>query len=227
MWIHVGIFALLALREWNPDAFSSGRRRANGRLACFFFCLPLPRSSAWRRPSIFAQFVTPHADSWRVAGEGADTFFGILWVVALGEELFFRGFIQRALENQWRNPDIRDSGFRAALRRRPPLGPLIPQLAARVGRVAAGRRLRNRLLVGRKRPLFHAGARAGGGDLAAIFSSELSTSASQALGCRCPGDCSAAGSGKFPLTRQNFSILRNRRPAPSYINSAFLHLHFK
>ena len=34
---------------------------------------------------------------WQVAGIGIGTFFGILWVVALSEELFFRGVIERAM----------------------------------------------------------------------------------------------------------------------------------
>jgi membrane protease YdiL (CAAX protease family) len=49
------------------------------------------------------RFVVPHSPWWRTAGEGIATFFGILWVVALSEELFFRGFIQRALAKSWGN----------------------------------------------------------------------------------------------------------------------------
>jgi membrane protease YdiL (CAAX protease family) len=37
------------------------------------------------------------ADWWRVAGIAIGTFFAFLWVVALSEELFFRGVIERAL----------------------------------------------------------------------------------------------------------------------------------
>jgi membrane protease YdiL (CAAX protease family) len=38
----------------------------------------------------------PHGPWWRAAGIGVGTFFGILWTVALGEELLFRGVIARA-----------------------------------------------------------------------------------------------------------------------------------
>src|SRR5205823_5810186 len=38
---------------------------------------------------------------WQIAGIALGTFFAILWVVALGEELLFRGVIERALLNGW------------------------------------------------------------------------------------------------------------------------------
>jgi membrane protease YdiL (CAAX protease family) len=43
---------------------------------------------------------------WQVAGIGIGTFLGILWVVALGEELFFRGVVERAFLNTWASPVI-------------------------------------------------------------------------------------------------------------------------
>jgi membrane protease YdiL (CAAX protease family) len=104
MWIHVGILALLALREWNPGEFSFWPTAREWQIGLFVFLFAIAPLIGLSQTVHFAQFVTPHAAWWRVAGEGAGTFFGILWVVALSEELFFRGFIQRALENQWHNP---------------------------------------------------------------------------------------------------------------------------
>jgi membrane protease YdiL (CAAX protease family) len=39
-----------------------------------------------------------------VAGIGIGTFFGILWVVALGENLLFQGVIVQAIRKAWGSP---------------------------------------------------------------------------------------------------------------------------
>jgi membrane protease YdiL (CAAX protease family) len=101
MWIHVGILALLVLREWNPGEFSFWPTPREWQIGLFLFLLSIAPLIGLSQAVHFTHFVTPHAAWWRMAGEGAATFFGILWVVALSEELFFRGFIQRAIENQW------------------------------------------------------------------------------------------------------------------------------
>jgi membrane protease YdiL (CAAX protease family) len=41
---------------------------------------------------------------WRFAAVAITTFLAMLWVVALAEELFFRGVIERALYDHWRSP---------------------------------------------------------------------------------------------------------------------------
>jgi len=101
MWIHVGILALLVLREWNPGEFSFWPTPREWQIGLFLFLLAIAPLIGLSQAVHFAHFVTPNAHWWRMAAEGAATFFGILWVVALSEELFFRGFIQRALANQW------------------------------------------------------------------------------------------------------------------------------
>jgi membrane protease YdiL (CAAX protease family) len=100
-WIHVGIMALLILREWKPGEFSLWPAPREWQIGMFVFALAIAPLIAVAQAVHYAHFVVPHAVWWRLAGEGIGTFFGILWVVALSEELFFRGFIQRALENQW------------------------------------------------------------------------------------------------------------------------------
>ena len=42
-------------------------------------------------------FAPRQGDAWKVAGIAIGTFFGILWVVAFSEELFFRGVIAKAV----------------------------------------------------------------------------------------------------------------------------------
>jgi membrane protease YdiL (CAAX protease family) len=43
---------------------------------------------------------------WRVAGLTLGYFFSALWVIAIGEELFFRGVIERALLDHWKIPAV-------------------------------------------------------------------------------------------------------------------------
>ncbi len=50
------------------------------------------------------RFAPLQGEWWRLAGVAIGTFFGMLWVVAFGEELFFRGVIERALLNRRRSP---------------------------------------------------------------------------------------------------------------------------
>lgn len=100
-WIHVGVIALLVLREWNPGPFSFWPTRREWQIGAFVFVLAIVPLIGVAEAVHDARFGLPHAPWWRTAGKGVGTFFGILWVVALSEELFFRGFIQRALTNWW------------------------------------------------------------------------------------------------------------------------------
>jgi membrane protease YdiL (CAAX protease family) len=106
MWIHVGVIALLVLRDWNPGEFSFWPAAKEWQIGLFVFLLAIAPLVGLAEALHDVRFVVPHVAWWREAGEGIGTFFGILWVVALSEELFFRGFIQRGLEKQWRNPAI-------------------------------------------------------------------------------------------------------------------------
>ena len=104
MWIHTGIIALLVLREWRPGEFSFWPTPKDWQIGTFLFLLSIAPLIGLALAVHDVHFVVPHAAWWRLGGEGIGTFFGILWVVALSEELFFRGFIQRALADHWRNP---------------------------------------------------------------------------------------------------------------------------
>ena len=106
MWIRLGIAALLILREWNPGAFGfwpRAREWRAGILWYFIFVVPIVALALGIHDVHFELVSGPW---WRVAGIGIGTFFGILWVVALGEELFFRGVIERALLDTWRSTAV-------------------------------------------------------------------------------------------------------------------------
>jgi CAAX protease family protein len=97
MWIRLGIAALLILREWRPGAFGFWPDRSEwrtGLLWYLIFVMPLVLLALGTHDVRFEPLRGPW---WRVFATGVGTFFGSLWVVALGEELFFRGVIERVL----------------------------------------------------------------------------------------------------------------------------------
>ncbi len=101
MWIHVGIFALLVLRDWKSGEFSFWPQPREWQIGSVVFVAAIAPLIGLSQAVHFAHFAAPTAVWWRVFAEGVAVFFGSLWVVALSEELFFRGFIQNALEKQW------------------------------------------------------------------------------------------------------------------------------
>jgi membrane protease YdiL (CAAX protease family) len=104
MWIRVGIAALLIFRNWNPGSFGFWPRLRDWRVGVmYYFAIIVPLG-------VIAvgigdlRFAPIHTVWWRAVLTGVGTFFGILWVVALAEELFFRGVIERALLNVRSSP---------------------------------------------------------------------------------------------------------------------------
>ncbi len=100
MWIRVGVAALLVLREWDPGAFSFWPDRDEWRTGILYYLLFIIPLLAVALGLHDVRFAPIYGEWWRIAGIAIGTFFGILWVVALGEELFFRGVIERALLNR-------------------------------------------------------------------------------------------------------------------------------
>ncbi len=97
MWIRLGIAALLILREWDPGLFGFWPRRTEWKVGLVCYALVLIPLCALAL-GIHEVHIEPLRNVWwRDVIIAAGTFFGALWVVALGEELFFRGVIERAL----------------------------------------------------------------------------------------------------------------------------------
>ncbi len=104
MWIRAGVLALLVLREWRPGPFSLWPRASEWRSGLLWFIVSVLPIVAIALSLHDARYEPLHGAWWQVAGIAIGTFFGMLWVVALGEELFFRGVIERALLNTWASP---------------------------------------------------------------------------------------------------------------------------
>jgi hypothetical protein len=101
MWLRLGILALLVLREWDPGAFGlwpTGREWRLGFLYFLISILPIAGLSLALHDTHFGLTAGPW---WQIAGNGIVTFFGIFWVVALGEDLLFQGVIAQAIRKAW------------------------------------------------------------------------------------------------------------------------------
>ncbi len=99
MWIRLGVAALLILREWYPGEFGfwpSGSEWIAGILWFAIAAVPLCALAVAIGMIRFAPLQRPW---WQIAGIVAGSFFGVLWVVALSEELFFRGVIEKFFLN--------------------------------------------------------------------------------------------------------------------------------
>ena len=97
MWIRVGILALLALREWNPGPFSLWPTLREWRMGGIYYCATIVPVALLGLAVHDVRWSPITGEWWRVSGLAIGTFFGFLWTTALGEELFFRGVVQRAL----------------------------------------------------------------------------------------------------------------------------------
>jgi CAAX protease family protein len=104
MWIRIGVMALLVLRAWDPGAFSLWPARNEWKIGLLCYAAVLVPIVAAATALHDVHFAPMHDAWWRIAAVAAGTFFGMLWVVALAEELFFRGVIERALYDQWASP---------------------------------------------------------------------------------------------------------------------------
>jgi membrane protease YdiL (CAAX protease family) len=106
MWIRVGIVALLVLREWDPGSFSFWPDREEWKTGLFYYLLFLVPIAVLAIGLHDVHFALPEGAWWQIAAIAAGTFFAILWIVALGEELLFRGVIERALLDGWGSPAL-------------------------------------------------------------------------------------------------------------------------
>lgn len=106
MWIRLGVAALLVLREWDPGAFGFWPKLHEWRLGALYYLALLAPITALALGLHDVRFEPLHGPWWRAAAIGVGTLFGALWVIALGEELFFRGVIEQGLLKAWRSPAL-------------------------------------------------------------------------------------------------------------------------
>jgi len=95
MWFRTGIFAILSVRRMKNVGFGFWPVAREWKIGALYFAglAPVAAAAGWA-----LHFARPHLrySGWeRTTLIGLVTFFGILWVVALGEEFFFRGLLQQ------------------------------------------------------------------------------------------------------------------------------------
>lgn len=106
MWIRAGVLGLLVLRGWDAGAFSLWPEKAQWRSGIGWFGVFVAPTIAVALAVHDVRFDPLTGPWWKILGVAVGTFFGVLWVVALGEELFFRGVLERALLNTWMPPAL-------------------------------------------------------------------------------------------------------------------------
>ncbi len=105
MWFRTGLFAILSVRRMKNIGFGFWPAPREWKIGALYFLAlaPVVAVLGW-----LIHFARPHLHyaGWqRTTLIGLATFFGILWVVALAEEFFFRGMLQQWfagwLHNDW------------------------------------------------------------------------------------------------------------------------------
>lgn len=97
---------MLILREWQPGNFGFWPRAHEWKVGFIYYLIVVIPIGLLGIELGVVEFAPLHDAWWRVAGITLRYFFGALWVIALSEELFFRGFIERALLDTWRSPVV-------------------------------------------------------------------------------------------------------------------------
>jgi uncharacterized protein len=105
MWFRTGLFAILSVRRLKNIGFGFWPAAREWKIGALYFAALAPVVAALGWAIHFARPHLHYAGWQRTTLIGLATFFGILWVVALGEEFFFRGLLQQWiggwLHNDW------------------------------------------------------------------------------------------------------------------------------
>ncbi len=102
MWIRTGAFALLSVRRVKGVGFGFWPSLREWKIGAIYFGLMLPVAGALAWWIGFAKPHTPTSGIEKTLTLLVLTFFGTLWVLALGEEFFFRGLLQQWMTS-WLN----------------------------------------------------------------------------------------------------------------------------
>jgi len=97
MWIRIGIMAILSIRGFENIKFGFLPSRNDWRtgVQSYLFFLPIAAIAEYALSYLHFHAL---AVAWcRYTALAVLTFAGMLWVVAAGEEFFFRGFLQQTL----------------------------------------------------------------------------------------------------------------------------------
>jgi membrane protease YdiL (CAAX protease family) len=97
MWFRCGLFAMLSIRRVKGVGFGFWPLKREWEIGVAYFALFLPLAAILAWGIGFAGPRVPPLGWEKTSLLAIGTFFGILWVVALAEEFFFRGLLQQWL----------------------------------------------------------------------------------------------------------------------------------
>lgn len=103
MWFRTGLFSMLSIRRVQGVGFGFWPGRREWKIGALTFAAFLPVAAALAHFIGFASPRWPSAGWEKTSLAAVGTFFGILWVVALAEEFFFRGLLQQWLASWTRS----------------------------------------------------------------------------------------------------------------------------
>ena len=103
MWIRIAIMAALSIRGWDAPRFGFLPSGLEWRTGIEYYLYFLPVGGAVAYLARFAQFRPLPVVWWKFPLFVFAIFLGILWVVALFEEFFFRGFLQQLIARKAHN----------------------------------------------------------------------------------------------------------------------------
>jgi membrane protease YdiL (CAAX protease family) len=106
MWVRVGILAVLSIRGFENIRFGFLPSKADWRIGIQLYLLFLPVAGLAAYALHSLHFRVLSIAWWQYAALIVGTFAGMLWVVAMGEEFFFRGFLQGLLTKGLRSEAI-------------------------------------------------------------------------------------------------------------------------
>ena len=103
MWIRVGIMAVLSIRGFENMRFGFLPARSDWKIGVKLFLFFLPVGGVLAYALNYPHFHLLAVPWWQYAARVVLTFLGMLWVVALSEEFFFRGFLQQLASRESRS----------------------------------------------------------------------------------------------------------------------------
>jgi membrane protease YdiL (CAAX protease family) len=99
MWIRVAVFALLAVRQWNPGPVGLWPTKREWKIGARWFGIGIIPLSVLAT-AIHDVRLVPSFGALALL-VGVVTFFAFFWTSGLAEELFFRGVVERFLLDRW------------------------------------------------------------------------------------------------------------------------------
>jgi uncharacterized protein len=94
MWTRLAVLASLSIAGAKVEGFGFLPTRTEWKTGVLYFLMFLPAGALLGWAVDFASFHLKARPWWETAAIAAATFLGMLWVVALREEFFFRGLLQ-------------------------------------------------------------------------------------------------------------------------------------